>query len=105
MAPTARTAERMTASRRPDSMRRNESSNELAGLIGFPVGSLEVHHRAIGVGELVAQLDQQLERQLRFFAGSHDLVHLDRLAAQERADQVLRLVLDVAGVVQDLLED
>src|SRR3954451_640952 len=47
------------------------------------------HNGLIGVHHLVAQLDQHLERDGRFFRRGHDLVELHGLAAHEAIDVVL----------------
>src|SRR5262245_31344230 len=66
--------------------------------------SLDVHHGAVGVRELVAQLDEELERDRGLLARGHHLVELDRLAAQERLDQVARAGLEIGRVREHLLE-
>src|SRR5439155_27172483 len=43
---------------------------------------LDVHHGPVRFGELVAQLDEQLERDRGFLARRHHLVQLHGLAAQ-----------------------
>src|SRR5262245_3411236 len=55
-------------------------------LIGAP--SLDVDHRAVGVRELVPQLDEEFERDRGLLARGHDLVQVDGLAAQERLDEL-----------------
>ena len=51
------------------------------------------HDGLVRIHQLVPQLDEHLERELRFFGRGHHLVQLDRLAAHEALDVVLRRVL------------
>src|SRR4249919_2716005 len=62
------------------------------------------HNGLVRIHQLVPQLDEHLERELRFFRCGHDLVQLDRFAADEALDVVLRYVLLCGGFTERALE-
>src|SRR5690606_8691731 len=55
-------------------------------------------HRAIRLGELVADLDEELEGDPRLLRGGHHLVDLHGLPPQEGRDRAPRLVLQLGDV-------
>src|SRR5262245_60217268 len=59
---------------------------------------------SVRVHQLVAQLDQHLERDGRFLRGGHHLMELHRFAAHEALDVVLRRVLRRRHFIQRALE-
>ena len=65
---------------------------------------LHLHHRAIRLGELVADLDEDFEGDASLFSCGHHLVDFDGVPTQKGADGVARLVLKLGNFAERIAQ-